>query len=552
MGLIEEITARNRRIVRGTLKAIKDDARSVSDDNVLSAIHMLNRDDDFDQVNAKRKSRYAFSIGKADEYNSDITGSEGGYRVFKRGDVATAIDVGFMETISTGFMSAVCNAISFQSDEIKWSWNGADGQTVDDEVTELITYVREQGGFAVALDGADFVACGVESCYIHPYYQGVEIRYDVVYPSDIYFMPTRKITEYIDGKEVSRTPNSGDIDDYGAVVIRLTQGGDYNAAPDEDLFLAYIGASDSYPLGRRVSYTARDWKDIPEIGDNKIVEEYIGKDGKPCNPLSRILHSSDTKRYEGNVEYPIIPIRGGHMAVTKDIRPITMSLYHNALEIELGWSQLLKDIIQSGSGTKVLNISDMSMPIPESLDVMVLYGDGSDYKNVPLPISRDTIEMHQAVVKAVAGGFSVPGYTLIGQMPNLSSPESGISLAIQTAPLNRFRNKRVRINKDNMTRLYEVEKALLIEGVLGQKGVSLFDGVKQTWDPGTFSAPKDDATRIANAKALLDSSGINQIEYLRRIHGLDSDEEAQELYDKYKEQDPQYDKEPEKPQGFGF
>lgn len=557
MGLVEEIFVRNRRIVRDVLKDVVEDTISVSDDHLNLAVKMLNRDDDFVQVHDKMKSRYAYTVEPAKDTSSDITGSDSGYKTIRRGDVAAAIDAGFMEAVSTGFMSAVCSTLHvLDSDDQKWGWmrDGGEQQQDDEYITELITDVRDRGGFNIALSGADHVACGVEVCYLHPYFQGRDIFYDVVYPQDIKFMPCGGVTEYIDGNAINRIPNASVIEDYGAVVICLHGGGDYDAAPDEYYYQAYIGASlnDRAPLGRCIVFRARDWKQIPDIGDDNIITEYKNESGEICNPLSYLIHGNKYPNYTGTVEYPIIPIRGGHMSVTKNVKPVTATMWLNALEIELGWSKIFKDVQQGASGTKVLKISDMSHPMPESLDVVVLYGDGCDYKNEPLPVSRDHVEMHQSIVKAVAGGYAVPGYTLIGQMPNLSTPESGISLAIQTAPLNRFRQHRIKINKSNIERLYEVERGLLIHGYLGEEGVSAFEGVYQTFDPGDFSAPKDEATRIANAKALLDTGAIDQIEFLRIIHGV-TEKEAEDLYAKYKDRDEQYDKPPEHPkQGFGF
>jgi len=539
--MINSLIERNRRLIRGVMQNVQAGARAGSDEVVADAIKLANRENDWEQIHDKMKSRYARSIAKVDG-SSDVSAS--GWETIVRGDVATAINNGFYETVSTGFCSSVvrAHATLFNADDQQWNWTTGEGdaEKKSDDVSAIITEHRHNGQFSNVMEGIDSVASNVESCFLHMYFQGVDLHYDVVYPQDIYFMPCQTITEKVDGKEINRAANLSDIEDYAGIVIRLASAGskgDYDSSADQDQFLAYVGRSEENPLGRRVIYQARDWKSLPEPGSKNIIEENDSDAGKRCNPLSRLVHDQSYGRYE----YPIVPIRGGHMAVSKDVRPISTSLYMSSLELDLNWSKILKETSFGVGGAKVLTIKQ-GLPIPDSLDTMVLH-DG-DFKNVSSPASMQHVEMHQSVVKAVSGGFSVPGWQIIGQLPNMSTPPSGVSLMIESQSMLNFRKHKIRVNQDSVAKIYELEKALLIEGgVLGKNGSERqFEGVRQEWKPGTINIPKDETTRIAEIKAALDAELIDLTEAIKLYHKLDTDEQAQELYDKYSERDDQYDK----------
>ena len=526
--MIDWYRAKNRHIVRGVLQEIQIDKRTVSDAEVLSAIKLGNREDEQDQIRDLMAARYATTIVKKSG-PSDALDPEGWFDVITRADVNTAIRNNIFEVVPTGFCASICSAIAtlFTSDNQEWQWVNPDG-TENSQVTELIKHIRLRGNFDEKIRGADHVASNVESCFLHMYFQGMELHYDVVYPCDIYFIPTDSVTEYVDGEPIRRAPNYAQIEDYSAVILRTVGGSDYDIRPEEEIYTAYLGASSENPLGRRVVYRAKSWTDRPpDVGDESVIEEYT-HDGVPCNPLSRLVHSEGY----GELEYPIVRLRGGHMAVSKDVRPVTTGLAKEAREIGVAWSKGLKETMHGMSGTDVFKM-EVGMPLPDSKDAMVMYGN-SDFERHPFPASMSHIEMIQATVKATAQGRNVPGWSIIGQMSYNDRPESGISLAIQGASLEKMREKRIKINQNPVNNIFEIEKLLLVE-VHGEKMAKLFGDVRQKWDPGTLQVPKDEATRLADIDMMYKMGAIDEAEMLRRVHKLDTIEEAITYRDEMRE-----------------
>ena len=544
--------ARNRKLIRGPLRELKEAADLDTADQVNNAIKFFDREDDTEQVLTGMKTRFAVGIDK----EKNIDGStDGDYEVYTRKPVEAQIDAGIHEALTTGIGPQIANSLTIttQPNQV-WDYfiSGEEDETGKpkkaEDAEKLISTMRLKGGFDLALECTDYISVVVESAAIHPYWAGRTLNYDCVAPSDIYTIYGDTITD--DG--IERAPSYTDIEDSSAVIIRLaTRKGSYDGAPEDNLYLCYMGASEDQPDGRCCTYKQNKYWPVPAVGASNITSEYRHTEGGDiCNPLTYVMnHGKGKTEGFGQVEYPIAIFRGGVRRKVTDLFPISTSLYNSCVELELAYSRILKSALENARGKDVFEFdSGANLTLPRSLDILTLK-EGQHYTQVTPPSPQAGLDATVKIVKAVAGGFSVPGYQLLGQA--MATPESGIALAIQTQPLLNFRDRRYRVNRTAIDRIFAIEKGILAE--YHGDGAPIAANVEQSWLRGKWTPPRDIATETAAITAARDAELIDHIAAIKQYHSLATDAEAEALIEKYTERDPDYGKapEPETPSPFG-
>ena len=502
----------------------------------------------------------------------ELAANEGGYTVDTadamwsiatgldiRENAAAAIDYKHVECVNTGLGIRIIQALGtmFTEPDQSWMWidsEDLEGEPIED-VEQLMTDVRGAGKFGNAVTELDMLSCMVESGFLHLYYKGDQIKYNVVTPNNVTIkFGSKLVYEDDNGDKTPSWVDYSDIDDASAVIIRTAdKKGDYDSSPDESQYLAYVGCCEDRPEGRYVIYRAREPWPIPEVGDKNIDYEHM-EGGVACNPLTWLRHhGTDAERQLVTTEYPIVLWRGGHRILSDEWPPITTSLYEDCLELEIGWSRVLRYAMSGARGQDVFKLASSNTRMPKSLDVIAL-DDNDDYMKTGWPASnsKDASSVLSIITEQTAGGFNVPGYMVIGTLSGMNPP-SGISLAIQTAPLVSFRKRRQSLNQDASHRLFEIERAMLVQRYPSEAGGLLTPTIKQRWNPGEWRMPASDLEDTQATTAKLDAGLVDQVHAVKREHRLATDNEAEALIEQMSERDPGYTGGAAPPkQSFGF
>lgn len=506
---------RNRQLVR---EAIGDLTLATAEDHTAALRYMVdyfNRISDTASVRDAMANRY--SVGIIEDPDSN-TGNYTHGR-YDRPEVRARIETGIelAMNLGIGHKLAEARATLFNQPAMTMSVDNEQAQ-------EWLSAIRDAGALQLALERADYMACGIGSAAVHVYWKGEQLEYRELTPDQVWIIHGRSV---IDGK-IRRPSDKRDLDDAYAVIIDITTDASlYDATHD---YLAYIGRCTEHPDGRMVHYRANHYYQIPavDVKRDPYTYEYT-RDNKPCNPLSYALNRDDSLPI---VEYPLFVIDGGMVKSPKTCMPWTPSLMDNAIELELAWSQMLKYGLQAARGKDIVHLdSTASGLLPINLDMPVLK-TGQKYEHIEGTVQAGAIEMMRAVVVQMSSGYSVPSYLVISE----GAPESGVALAIRTRPLIDNRRSRVKLNDGSIRRLYDLERVLSTERY-GTAGTPLKDGYVHTWNPGDWHPPQDALTEIQSNQAAEDAGYIDHVEAVRRFHRFATIQQAEELIEQQTERE---------------
>ena len=543
---------KNSRILRAPLRELRKAEEDDSDEIISRAYASFDRTDDIGDIKRLYKDRFTTGIKRSAPKADSITSSSHEY--YTREADAKAVDMGHMPIVSTGLGIQIAQALATLTTQpgqrYEYTIDGAadeEGNAVKAEEAEaVISTIRDKGAYDIAVATADYMSVCVKSSALHCYWGGRTLRYDAILPSDIRFIFGNMVND--DG--IERRVDYTDIEDASAVIIQTKSAHDStSAAPENKSWLAYVGACPEHPDGRMVSYEARDYWPIPEVGDPVAVDYRHDGTGDVCNPLTYLMNHGGELSSLALCEYPVSICHGG-IRKSSELMPRSTSLYEASREVEIAWSQLLKTALESARGKDVFTKSDVAgSDLPKSLNVVVCEpGIEYDVKGVPANNSVAASDVVKIVAQQTAGGFGVPGYMVT---KGGAVPEAGIALAIQTQPLVDNRNRRTKINKHFISRNFDIERGLLAE----YTGLAVIGAdVVQSWTPGKWTPPRDEKAELEIIQGALDAYVINQVDAVKRFHPeITTDAEAIALIEKYKEQDPSYTPyaEPKADTGFG-
>lgn len=515
MTLESEILERNRELIRRSLRAIAADKIECTAQAVTDAIKYAEHDDDITLVKDRLKIRGALGIRK----------SEGatGYEVYTKQRTAEMIESGEYESIVSGTLHRIasCRAQLFNNPTSYFDYTDADGEPVEDAAAILNAH-REAGGCKQALCDADYIASVVDSGPLFIDWKAGHLTYTPIAPTKIHFKYHDKIRD----NGIERGVDYTDIDDCSAMVLELAG---QPSAIDEQSYLAVMGRSDQWPLGRYVYYTGRNWEDIPDPGPNVI--DWTTKGGDIANPLS--VYADLTM---GSCEYPLVVIRGG-VTITGGSSPIPTSttLYECCLEIDVAFSRLLKDSLSCALGLKVIS-GLKGQNVPTCLEgAVAIHEEGGAVQMLSLPIANTQGALDNVMItaKTLGEGYSCPSYMVVSE----ASVEPGIALAIRTKPLANELDKRGRLNAESVARLFEIEKGLY--SVYAGKDL-VPPGTNQVWSPGRFIYPESMLDRATRLQQEMDSGLTSYVRAIMDKYQLATVQQAKELIDKMTEENAEY------------
>jgi hypothetical protein len=547
-----------RRYVRDPLAEIKKQERESYDDNVTEVINFFNRKTNMADIRRFMIQRFATEIqreaAKRDRPDGTSVSTTKSVEHLIRTEASDAIEYKHIEAIDTGIGIRIVQALGNLLNQPDQYWlytvpqkgkgKKKDAQQIE-EVEALMNEVREVGKYHTVATEMDLCSCMVESAILHMYYKDKQLRYDTVLPSNIWLKYGSRIkVENDDGTTTDTWVEYNEIEDASAVIIKTASDmGDFAGSPDLSQYLAYVGCCTDYPEGRYVIYQAREPWPLPDENDDAIVyEHHVGETTKTqCNPLTYMRHHGTPEQQKVvTTEYPIVLWRGGHQMISDDRIPITTSLYENCKEMEVGWTRILRAALNGARGRDLITLAEGHFQMPKSLEVPVLAeGDTLEQIGWPASHSNDAAKVLQVITEQTAGGFSVPGYMVLGQLAGIN-PASGVALAIQTAPLIAFRNRRHRLNRHAMRRQFDIERAMLCMEHPDAQAL-LKPEIVQRWDPGQWRPPEDDATVMLGIEKDLDVGTTDIVAAVKKRHRLATDQEAEALIATWQKRDPQYE-----------
>jgi len=539
MGYIEDY-ASARDLTRGPLDEIRTAAIKDGRDIIADAWSYFDRSDDIESVRGKALQRFGVGIRRGDGTASEDTSRAEDYDTYERTANKAKIINGHMEIISTSFGIRVgrIRANLFNSPTQRYEYL-SDNDEQDEIVAETVKLIRDVGGYDTTIETADYAACCLGSAAVHVYFKGEQLQYDTLLPQDVYLVFPRYVSDMsASGSRIMRAVDYRDIEDAGAVIIRMATDYTETGSNSDQRWLAYVGQNEDYPDGRMVSYSAKNFWPIPAPGDDGVFDYSHAGDGAPANPLTYLgNHGSTEQRKAARCEYPIAVIDGALRSNSKEVLPTSTSLYDSSLEVELAWSRVLRSALKSARGKDVFTRGIGAQPrLPASLDVLDLVPDVQyQLLNIPASNSKDAAEVVKTVARTTSEGYDVPGYMVLAEQQG--GPESGVALAIRTRPLVEARDKRIKINGRAVSKIYDIERGLLTE-YTGEEIIPA--SVRQAWNPGRIEMPVNKAEQTAQLQAAMDAMLVDQVAAVREYAGLVSDADALALIGKYLERDAGY------------
>lgn len=501
---------RNREVIRKSLKDAKEEATDFENEAVDDSLDYFERLKDHPLTREKLKERGAQGIKKKE--------GEAGYEYYTKQRDAEKIDSGQYETITSGVGTTIVNTIStlFTYPTQSWKYISEDEEPADEDEVAKLWLNRDQGDWGNAMSKADWVSNAVNTGPLLIQWAGGHLNYRAFSPSCIYAKFHDTITDEGEERGVDYT----DLEDATVVVIKTNSvRGDGQSRPDLSSYVAFFGRSKEYEYGRQVQYTANRWDQWPEVGMPEA-NDWTTKSGEIANPLSWL--AAQDEGY--GAEYPILLIDGGIVVTSEVATPISTSLYENCLEIDVSFSRLMRYALMNTMGTMAIT-NDLGNDLPRSLYGQIDLKQGQTFTLDAIPNSNAQVawDITKGQSRAIAEGFGAPGYTILAETGGTA--ESGIALAIRTRPLIDNRNRRIRLNKSEVSRMYDIERGLYQV----HTETSLLDGVKQIWDPGRFIMPESMLDKTTRLNLLWDKKAIDYFEYLMELYNLPTAEDAIQL-----------------------
>lgn len=518
---------RARELIRQTSLKLRDLSYEIDETNVDNALSYFERRNDVHYVREKYKSRAAVGIRK--------TEGESGYETYTKSRIEEMIDQGELEviTIGTGPKVVTERATLFTNKTQSWDYLSGENKERDDETATTIAEQRKAGGFHVHLPNADWIASGIETGPLYVDWVSGHLGYRAFSPNCLHVGFGDAIQE--NGQE--RAIDYLSLEDASVVVILLSGSrGDKDSAADLNQYIAYFGRSEKYQYGRRVVFEARSWKDIPE---QELATDYRLKSGEIANPLSWMAAK---KAKEGVYvpEYPVCLFKGGLTKTSDSIKPLSTSLYESCLEIDIAISKILKASLSSALGKDVLT-NELGHEIPRCLEGAILLHKGQTLNIMGQPVANalGAMEITKDSMRAIAEGYGVPGYKVVAMEGG--NPESGVALFIRTQPQIEDREQRINVNKQEVERLWNIERYMyefVTEKPLGNKDT------KQVWNPGRYVMPESELDKVTRLTAAMEKGLIDYPRAVRDYLNLPTDRDAMDFIDRMNDPERQAYKAP--------
>ncbi len=511
-------------------------SESVIDDMVA----YFNRQSDHDQIRSGVISQYGIGI----EHVTDPETSTDVRQTYTRQNIKKQVNSGIVETITIGFGNKIVNATAtlFTEDSQKYSLEHETIEDLDD-AEDVLWKHRDAGGYESAVTKCDERSVEIGSAAVFITYQD-SLKYNVIAPSDLRVF----FSEYIEENGNRRRTDTTDIEDATVCIIRLSQVDRVNWN-----YLAIFGRSKMYPNGRYVQYTSsQESTKVPELGDDDVVEYEIEGVG-PCNPLSYYANQNPD---ESLPEYPIATINGG-VTDSGDLMPYSTSLWADCVTIDVAASHLLATSQDAARGTLVIKRlhEGAGKSLPNTLHGAIELDVGLDIEHIDhnAESSKIALNVLKNLMIDKAGSYSVPDYMIAPDDDSrLDAGSSGVALEVKTKPLIRKRQQRIKRNKNEVNKIFQVEKSL-IHLFDESDGVDLLAECSQIWDAGIIKLPENKKEAADRIISLMDKGILDTIAAIREYYSVATDAEAIDIYETMKARATKYKPlvaEPKKPVGM--
>ncbi|MCP4677711.1 MAG: hypothetical protein GY854_19780 [Deltaproteobacteria bacterium] len=528
MGLVSEIRNRNRTLVRQVLNAIRVTNEVIDNDNVDNALDYLSRYNDDEQVMDAIADRWSTGLRVTGD------GTKGGYEEYSKVADKTVLEND--EWITTGLGRRIVTTIAnlFTSETGYWDWVTGDETTED--VQSVIEGHRIAGGCYNEIANADFcsVAVGVGPMMID-WRGGADtghLKYRAFSPSCIRAVFPDEVID----NGVARGVDYTDIEDASMVSIQLASGTSTGTtASDKQQYLAIFGRSDrpGYENGRHVVYESQRWDDVPDPGKGGTDWDYPIGSGNIANPLTIAGTLSD----EYVPEYPLITLRGGYDVTTDKLFPVTTSFFRNCLEIDTELSRIAHCAVLAARGTNWIK-DPASAGLPSSLEGDVALKIDQEIGNTGQPANNSQIafDVIKGMSVMLSEGMNVPGYQVVSGTGSMM-PEAGIALMIKTQPLIDHRNRRTKLNKSEVEKLWQIEKGL--HRVYTGQPLAGPD-VTQVWVSGRHALPEDETAKLTRITIALEKGLMDMPTAIMELRNLPHLRAAKAYLDEMKERNAEY------------
>jgi hypothetical protein len=203
-----------------------------------------------------------------------------------------------------------------------------------------------------------------------------------------------------------------------------------------------------------------------------------------------------------------------------------MSLF----EVDLAYSRLMKDALSAATG-KTLVTNEQGAPLPRSLEGAVALQKGQTLEVTGRPAinAKFALDVINDDAVLLGSGFGVPGYMIVTD--SLAVPTSGIALAIRTKPLIEARERRVKLNRTQVNKVYHIER-----GLLEVHSDTTLPQAKQVWNPGRMMVPETEMEKINNLSMAMDKKLKSYVRAVRDYYDLPDDDAAVEMIEKIEQQ----------------
>jgi hypothetical protein len=233
----------------------------------------------------------------------------------------------------------------------------------------------------------------------------------------------------------------------------------------------------------------------------------------------------------GDPTQPEIPVaiwRGSSNGIGSELMPVDSALYEQAKEIDLGMSRIMNAGLKADRGSWVVERAQGAPPLrsqPMDEGINALEPDQSlSVVSVPSSNVAEGREVVEAAAQYVASANGVPSYEVsVGTKQQIPS---GVALLEMAKPANNLRQTRWTINRDNMDRIFEIEKALASM----ENGTETGAGVDQVWEVGPFQISETEMERLQILKELKGMGIKDNADILIEIdESVDSREDAERV-----------------------
>lgn len=463
----------------------------------------------------------------------DATGID--YEVFVKTGFNKRLQAGHIETISIGLGHKIAMALATLFGEPTQNFDLVGPKGVDtSKAADLLEEIRNEEQRLARLVQSDNESIWVGCSPIFTEFVDRRLRYHVIDPGKIQALYDGAI--YSNGQ--TRPTNRLDIEDSTCVVIETG-----SVDQDTKSFVAIFGRtseSGDYPDGRYVSFmSGGDGREIPDPGDENTFD-WRTKSGDIANPLSLYANMHPELDLP---EYPIITIHSG--LIRRDcLFPVTDSLLQESLEADVAASHIRATSGDNAKGTLVFSKSEAggTQPVPRNLRGEVVLEPGQKLESVNHDASAPKIAWDLLLEEMVSTsqGYTVPDFYISSEDHTVEAA-SGVALKVRSRQMMKFRNTRASINKPEIGKLFQIEKALIaLMAEADESTIRLIESCEQTWDPGQLDMPEDEEKKINTIDRLEDMGVYDTIEAIRIAYDLSNESEAIDKYEQLKERRKKY------------